>query len=168
MKHGFLINGEELDTGLSRSEHGYRLHRGTDVFDFTLKPGETDAWLLQLESHNADKLHVAVDGDDVHIHLNGETYQLRFEHALQRLAQLSGASAADTIKASMPGSLISLNVAAGDAVKTGQTLLVMESMKMETTIVAPRDGIVAEVLVVAGQTFDKDALLLSLEPEADE
>jgi biotin carboxyl carrier protein len=42
----------------------------------------------------------------------------------------------------------------------------MESMKMETTIVAPRDGVIQAVQFEKAQTFDRDALLLSLEPEA--
>ena len=65
----------------------------------------------------------------------------------------------------MPGSLVSVTVKPGDAVSKGQTLLVMESMKMETTILSPRDGVVAAVHFDKGQTFDRDALLLTLEPE---
>ena len=166
MKHGFLINEDAHDVGLSRAGQGYRLHHDGQVMEFDLHPGEAGGWILQ-SGHQVAQLQIAVDGDDVHIHLNGETYQLRFEHALQRLAQLSDASATDTIKATMPGSLVSLDVAPGDSVKKGQTLLVMESMKMETTIVAPRDGVIADVQVSPGQTFDKDAVLLSLQPETE-
>ncbi|MFZ2468009.1 MAG: acetyl-CoA carboxylase biotin carboxyl carrier protein subunit [Parvibaculum sedimenti] len=45
-------------------------------------------------------------------------------------------------------------------------MLVMESMKMQTTIASPRDGVIAAVAYEKGQTFDRDALLLSLEPAA--
>lgn len=166
MKHGFLLNDQEYDVGLSRAAQGYRLHRGEQIMEFDLQAGEAGGWLLQ-SGHQVDELQIALDGDDVHIHLDGETYQLRFEHALQRLAELGDAASADAIKASMPGSLISLDVATGDKVRKGQTLLVMESMKMETTIVAPRDGVVAEVHIAPGQTFDKDAVLLSLQAESE-
>ena len=124
MKHGFLINEDAHDVGLSRAGQGYRLHHDGQVMEFDLHPGEAGGWILQ-SGHQVAQLQIAVDGDDVHIHLNGETYQLRFEHALQRLAQLSDASATDTIKATMPGSLVSLDVAPGDSVKKGQTLLVL-------------------------------------------
>ncbi|MGJ8670363.1 MAG: biotin/lipoyl-containing protein [Oceanococcus sp.] len=166
MKHGLLIYDQEHDLGLSRSADGYRLHHDGEVMDFKLNPRETGGWLLH-SGHEIDSLHIAIDGDDVHIHLRGETYQLRFEHALQRLAQSNAGATSDMIKATMPGNLISLEVTAGDTVEKGQTLLVMESMKMETTIVAPRDGLIADVLVAPGQTFDKDAVLLSLQPESD-
>ncbi len=171
MKHGFKFKDAEYDVGLSRSGDGYRLHLNGQTWPFTLHPGEEGNWILSSQNGGRtviDHLAVAVDGDDVHIHLDGETHSLRFEHALERLAQLNEAGAADAIRAAMPGSLISLSVATGDAVKKGQTLLVMESMKMETTIVAPRDGVIAEVLVAAGQTFDKDAVLLSLESQDED
>jgi biotin carboxyl carrier protein len=51
-------------------------------------------------------------------------------------------------------------------VKRGQTLMVIESMKMETTIVAWRDGVVGAVHRPLGATFDRKAPLVSLEPES--
>jgi biotin carboxyl carrier protein len=64
----------------------------------------------------------------------------------------------------MPGSLVVVHAKPGQAVTKGEALLVMESMKMETTLTAARDGVVAAVHFAPGQTFDRDALLLSLEP----
>ena len=64
----------------------------------------------------------------------------------------------------MPGSIVRLDVDAGDTVTTGQPLLTMESMKMETTLTAPREGTVAEVHYAVGQSFDRDSVLLTLEP----
>ncbi len=167
MKHGFKVGDADYDIGLSRTADGYCLHLGSEHFAFQLRPAEAGGWILASGSE-VDHLAIAVDGDQVHIHLDGETYQLRFEHALQRLAELNESSAADVIRSAMPGNLISLDVAVGDHVKQGQTLLMMESMKMETTIVAPRDGVVAELHVAPGQSFDKDALLLTLEAQPDD
>ncbi|MDX1496767.1 MAG: biotin/lipoyl-containing protein [Salinisphaeraceae bacterium] len=168
MKHGFKLGEAEYDVGLSRSADGYRLHiegdSGSKHIPFNLFPGEEGGWVLH--SHDeVDHLHLAQDGDDIYIHLDGETYHLQFEHALQRLAQIGEASAADIIKATMPGSLLSLAVEEGDAVKQGQNILVMESMKMETSIVAPRDAVIETIHFAAGQTFDKDAILITLQAE---
>lgn len=66
------------------------------------------------------------------------------------------------IKAPMPGSIIKVNVKAGDAVKRGDVLCVLEAMKMENEIMAPSDGTVAGVNVTAGETVQTDAVLLSL------
>jgi 3-methylcrotonyl-CoA carboxylase alpha subunit len=60
----------------------------------------------------------------------------------------------------MPGKVVSFSVKAGDSVKAGQALAVMEAMKMEHTLSAPHDGVVAELLFAPGdQVNDGDALL---------
>ena len=50
----------------------------------------------------------------------------------------------------MPGKIVSVGVSVGDTVTKGQSILVLESMKMENTIAAPVDGTVSSVLVAAG------------------
>jgi 3-methylcrotonyl-CoA carboxylase alpha subunit len=63
----------------------------------------------------------------------------------------------------MPGKVVSFAVKAGDAVKQGQVLAVMEAMKMEHTLVAPEDGKVAELLYAPGDQVAEGAALLKLE-----
>ena len=167
MQHGLILGEAEYDIGLSRAKEGYRLHVNGKTIAVKLIAGEEGDLVLSTGT-SVDHITLAVDGDDTYIHLDGETYHLKFEHALQRLAEVSGGAAADAVKATMPGSLVSLAVAEGDAVVAGQTILIMESMKMETTIVAPRDGLVETLHVGVGQTFDKDALLVTLVAEAGE
>lgn len=60
----------------------------------------------------------------------------------------------------MPGTILSINVAAGQAVKSGDVLLVLEAMKMENDIVAPCDGTVKQVLVSKGSTVNTDDVLV--------
>lgn len=161
MKNGFKIGEKEYDVALSRAAEGYLLHMGDDNIPFNLVKGETGDWVLQT-AQGVEHVVLASHGDDVYVHLNGETHHLRYDHPLQRLAELAEGSAEDTVRATMPGSLVSLAVETGQKIAKGETLLVMESMKMETTVVAPRDGVVEEVHVAAGETFDKDALLVTL------
>ncbi len=63
----------------------------------------------------------------------------------------------------MPGKVIAVAVAAGDAVVKGQKLLTLEAMKMEHSLVAPFDGVVAELLVSAGAQVQVEALLARVE-----
>jgi 3-methylcrotonyl-CoA carboxylase alpha subunit len=63
----------------------------------------------------------------------------------------------------MPGKLIALHARAGETVRRGQALAVMEAMKMEHTISAPGDGIVAELLFAVGDQVPEGAELLRLE-----
>ena len=62
----------------------------------------------------------------------------------------------------MPGNINDVKVAAGQSVKRGDVLLILEAMKMENEIMAPRDGVVASVNVSKGATVNTGDLLLSL------
>jgi 3-methylcrotonyl-CoA carboxylase alpha subunit len=66
------------------------------------------------------------------------------------------------LTAPMPGKVVSFAVKAGDKVKAGQALAVMEAMKMEHTISAPKDGTVAELLYAPGDQVADGAELLKL------
>ena len=66
----------------------------------------------------------------------------------------------ETIAAPMPGNILSVAVKAGDAVKKGDLLVVLEAMKMENEILAPCDGTVASVAVAAGATVESGATLV--------
>ena len=70
--------------------------------------------------------------------------------------------------ARMPGRVIDVRVRAGDAVRAGQTLLVLEAMKMEHPMTATEDGVVAEVRVAVGDQVVSGAVLLVVEPSGDE
>ena len=63
----------------------------------------------------------------------------------------------------MPGRVVAVRVQAGDAVTAGQELLVMEAMKMELALKAPRDGTVAELRAQVGEFVEADATLAVLE-----
>jgi propionyl-CoA carboxylase alpha chain len=70
------------------------------------------------------------------------------------------------LKAPMPGKVIELRVRAGQSVRAGETLLVLEAMKMEHPMRAPEDGVVAELRVAVGDQVENGALLLVVEPAA--
>jgi 3-methylcrotonyl-CoA carboxylase alpha subunit len=78
------------------------------------------------------------------------------------LQQADSNAAAGRLTAPMPGKVVSFAVKSGDAVKAGQTLAVMEAMKMEHTIAAPKDGTVAELLYAPGDQVAEGAELLTL------
>jgi propionyl-CoA carboxylase alpha chain len=70
---------------------------------------------------------------------------------------------AGSLHAPMPGSVVSVEVAIGDAVRKGQTLVVLEAMKMEHAIGCPEDGVVSEIKVSAGDQVERGALLVVVE-----
>lgn len=70
---------------------------------------------------------------------------------------------AETVNSPMPGTIVSVNVSAGQNVKKGDVLVVLEAMKMENEIMAPRDAVVASVQVNKGDSVDSGTPLVSLQ-----
>ena len=99
--------------------------------------------------------------------INGKKYEVVVEKmdaykSLDRNGVAAPAAGGTTIEAPMPGKILNVKVAPGQAVKYGEVVIIMEAMKMETEIVAPADGTVAQVLVQTGAMVDTGAALVSL------
>jgi 3-methylcrotonyl-CoA carboxylase alpha subunit len=96
------------------------------------------------------------------VFFGGESWQLV---EVDPLAPPAGADVtAGRLIAPMPGRVVQLLVAAGEQVRQGQPMIVVEAMKMEHTIAAPRDGIVAAVHYAPGDVVEDGAELIALEP----
>ena len=104
--------------------------------------------------------------------VNGKKYTVETEKpvapvkaapkAAPAAAAPAAAAAGAQVKSPLPGSVVKVCVNEGQDVKKGDTLLILESMKMENPILAEQDGKVAQVAVAAGQTVMQDDLLVVL------
>lgn len=120
-----------------------------------------------------------LEGGITEVTVNGKSYKVEMEHAAPMAHKAAPAAPATAPKADapkaaaapaggkkvvspLPGSVIKVLVAEGQAVKKGDILLTLESMKMENTIAAECDGTVKQVAVKAGQTVMQDDLLVVL------
>src|SRR5690606_21215765 len=91
----------------------------------------------------------------------GQAYALQLHDAVAH-AQDEAADPGGSLTAPMPGKIISVAVQPGDRVKAGDTLLVMEAMKMEHTIHAPREGVVQEIYFQPGEQVSDGEQLIAL------
>ncbi|SMF04442.1 Biotin-requiring enzyme [Tistlia consotensis] len=105
-------------------------------------------------------LACAADGNTRFLRLGGRN--LRVSLVDPRDAAAAGEGGGDEIRAPMPGSVVTLHKAEGEAVLRGETILTIESMKLQTALVSPRDGVVELLLRGEGQTFDKDEVVVRL------
>ena len=109
------------------------------------------------------------------VNVNGTVYEVELEEITGAAAAPAAAPApvaapapapvaaapagGEKVCAPMPGNILSVNVAAGDTVKRGQVLLILEAMKMENEIMAPCDGVIASVNTTKGSAVESGALL---------
>ena len=159
MRRSFIVDdAEPVHGALLRRADGYALElEGRAV------PISLDAGRLAVDGREVTA-HVARSGDDVFVQLDGRSFAVRIVHPLAELAEAAAGAAADTAKAPMPGVVVQVAAAAGQAVAKGETLLVIESMKLQTTIAAWRDGGVEAIHVQAGASFARGAALATLAP----
>jgi biotin carboxyl carrier protein len=101
------------------------------------------------------------------VQVAGETHDVCIvDERTHRLAGLRGAHGAHAgevvLRAPMPGVIVDVPVKDADVVEKGQTLVVLESMKMHNEFKAPRAGIVHRISVAKGQRIEKSAVMLTL------
>lgn len=107
-------------------------------------------------------------GADLRITLGGAEVNAKIQDARKALvANLSGSTSRSVagpfrLRTQIPGRVVKVLVAVGDLVKEGQPLVVVEAMKMENEMRAPRDGAVAEISAIEGSTIEAGASLLVL------
>lgn len=130
--------------------------RSADVEIIRAKNGQLE---LLIEGERVTAF-VSSDGAKRWVTVNGRTIVLTKSSGTKR----SGGKRDHTgeLTAPMPGQVRSVNVGEGDIVTKGQTLLVLEAMKMEIRIQSPMDGMVKSVAVKQGQTVEREQILVEI------
>ncbi len=108
----------------------------------------------------------AEDGDVVWLGRDGRTWEVREQERLAA-ARHDTTATGGPLTAPMPGTVTVVRVAVGDEVAAGQSLVVVEAMKMEHSVVAPTDGTVSELFVHSGQQVAMNAAIAVVTPAAE-
>jgi acetyl/propionyl-CoA carboxylase alpha subunit len=99
-----------------------------------------------------------IAGNDVHVRFNNRTFTVRFTPSA---SQADGAAAGKEVRADMPGVVVAVHCNAGQAIKAGDKLLTIESMKLQMTLVASYDATVERIHVAQAAVFERGATLVS-------
>jgi len=167
MRRIFQIDGDETECWLSHDGNRFLLNTDDGAVPCRLDPtGVPGGHVLRARGH-VQHVRLAVGPDATFVHMKGRTFEIGRADPAARLAGSDGGATDDRIVAPMPGVVVSVNAKPGDQVKEGQPLLVIESMKLETSLTAPRDGVIAEMPFAAGDSFGLKATLALLAPEED-
>jgi 3-methylcrotonyl-CoA carboxylase alpha subunit len=141
-----------------RSLAGFRLNAPEQLRIALSYDGET--FIVERPTPKPGMFSTIVKGDEVLVTDMGQSFLFTRERATGAAAGSGGDGA---IVSPMPGKLISVEVQQGDVVSKGQKLLTLEAMKMEHSLVAPFDGIVAELNASEGAQVTEGTLLVRIE-----
>ncbi|MDZ4671670.1 MAG: biotin/lipoyl-containing protein, partial [Phototrophicales bacterium] len=129
------------------------------VYDIHATPLNDGAWLITWDG-GREVVYTAVNGTERFAHADGGTYTLVQPNPQSRKRKRAGAG--DDLTAQMPGKVVDVLVGAGDVVKKGQTLLLLEAMKMEIRVSAPHDGTIKAIFTQKGDVVDRGQRLVEI------
>lgn len=171
-RHYFVdIHGETLEVEITPDEGQAVV--GVDGQNFVVTGSYVPGEGVQSLVINGEEMRFRVEPRDGHLYISrhGSHALVRTlsetEHGLYGLMpEKVPVDRSNLVISPMPGKVVALRVAVGDAVRAGQELCVIEAMKMENLLLAERDGTIEELLTEAGATVDADQILMKLAVDA--
>ncbi len=152
--------------------HAVRVQRAGEVYRVSIdgaapvevraREAEPGRWELEF-GNRRPLVYIARDGQKRHAAIGSSVYELTIaERSAARTRPVGSTADESKLQADMPGQVVSVAVREGDEVSKGQTLVVLEAMKMELRVQAPYAGRVQRVLVEAGQVVERGQQLVEL------
>ena len=157
-------------------ENGDLSRMGSDVFFHGLAEGETSEievaegrvlivefiQLGKLDSESYRSVEFEVNGNRREVRIKDKTARIKMGNAEDVGIKMANPDIKSEIGASIPGNILKVLVKEGDEIKPGQSLAIIEAMKMETNVIAPVDGKAANVLIKEGQQVKAGQLLMEI------
>ncbi len=162
MRFRLDVDGERRDIDVEATGEGFVIRIDGATYRARARPA-------------ADVVDVRIGAKRYRLRIQGNQVILDDEVHRVRIADISedqgitvegrpaGKGAVVDVRSSMPGRVVRVAVAAGTRVHRGQTLLILEAMKMQNEIPAPGDGVVRQVAVAEGETITADRVVASIE-----
>jgi len=160
MKHTFTFNGQPHELDLTPTGNTWRATYQGKEYEISRQDAGPGQLILTLNGRTVP-FHVASDRDTRWVAFDGHTYPL--QHQTRSRRSHTGEDHSEGIlHAPMPGQVRAINVQVGDPVTKGQTLLLLEAMKMEIRIQSPTDGTVVKLAVNVGDQVEKEQMLAEI------
>lgn len=167
MKLSFGCNSQSFLVNLSPagSNNSCRLTLGDKTLEVEILRTDTEEgkWNLRIDGKRVIA-YISSDNAKRWVTVNGQTFVLTKQHASRKSGGGHHPTAGE-LTAPMPGQIRAVNVREGETVTKGQTLMVLEAMKMEIRILSPMDGMVKSLAVKVGQTVEREQKLIIVESQ---
>ncbi len=161
------INNKEYDLNLVKEGDSYLIEAGGQRYNVATDNIGAGKYLFRIDNASSE-IDFSSDNGNLSVFLEGQELTVRVEpYSLAELRKRAGTAlegpAEKIIRAPMPGLVIRSEVGPGDKVTKGQSLVIIEAMKMENVIKSPYDGKVGRIFISSGQAVDKNDKLVELE-----
>jgi biotin carboxyl carrier protein len=169
MKYIININGRDYEVEYDEAAPAVVRLNGREM-SFDLQQGVHPENVSLILDNLSLMFWIEQNEEGYHAHCLGRDFNIVVEDEKTRRARAilkggAGKSVAGTIKASMPGMIVKVNVEPGQTVQKGEGVVIVEAMKMENEVKSPIDGIVKEIRVSPLQAVEKGETMLTIEPE---
>ncbi len=159
MKFTYQLANQTYTVDIEKTSDGYRVVVNGQEYPIQIMRAEAGE-LSYLIADQPQTAYWATDGARRWVFVDGQAFVLTSSTPGARAKRGDHAHAnEDTIRAPMPGHVRAVQVAEGDQVEKGQTILVLEAMKMEIRIQAPRSGHIAKLSAQVGQAVEREQVL---------
>ncbi|HEX9127253.1 MAG TPA: biotin/lipoyl-containing protein [Methylomirabilota bacterium] len=165
MKFAAELDGAVIPVEITGAGGRYRVALEDEVLLVDARPTGGGVWSLLLDRASTVADVTEENGSFV-VHVEGEAYAIRVEEETRYIIRTRGGAAASggqVLRASMPGRVVLVAVAVGQAVKPGDGLVILEAMKMENEFKASVTGTVKEIRVEVGQIVNPGDVLVVIE-----
>lgn len=159
MRYVFSAEGSPA-VDITQEGEKVRARIGESVYDVAWQERDGGVLLLRINGQPVPAVTAVREGV-YYIRIGGRSYTLRREERRDR--RRTGERTAGSLAATMPGQVIAVAVTPGQQVQRGQTLVVLEAMKMEQRITAPEDGTVAAVNCALGDVVERGQVVVEME-----
>ncbi len=161
------VNQSEFDVEIV-SENEVNLNSESKKLDIISLSESKKHLILDNKSYSIENVSFDKEKKEAVLKVNNRTYKVSLKDKYDLLLKELGMSNMATkvvkdVKAPMPGLVISIEVEKGQAVKAGDTILILEAMKMENVLKSPIDGIIKSIKAEKATTVDKNAVLIEFE-----
>lgn len=162
MQYKFIHLNKTHVVNIKKSDGGYQVTidgKDYDIAGFSRKDN-----IISFKLHkNLNNIYYAQDKDTIYLAVGGDYYTL----VLERGSVFKGTGAqvqkGDSVKSPMPGLLVKVMVMVGDEVKEGTSLAIVEAMKMQNELRAPRDGVIKKINYKEGDQVEVLKPIVELE-----
>jgi 3-methylcrotonyl-CoA carboxylase alpha subunit len=160
----FLFEAHDREYRVTPYREGDRITLEVDGerIDAKLDASGPGAWWLSLDG-TMEPVFIVCAGDRTFVHLRGHDVEVTRADPIARLREARVSEGGQTLSAPMPGVVVEVRATEGSDVDAGETVLVIESMKLQTSLIASAAGRVTSIPLAVGQSFEKGAVLALIE-----